>query len=100
MAVIVHSAEILRCVAHVVILERSEESRGQLHSRMTTAERSIYKVLVVTTYYDARILSIWRVRNSGRRGRRPLQSNRVTPRLWQSKQLPPYTVGVDVLGDP
>ena len=42
----------------VVILERSEESCGATSLEDDTAERSIYKVLVVTTYYGEFVYSM------------------------------------------
>ena len=42
----------------VVILERSEESRVATSLEDDTAERSIYKVLVVTTYYGEFVYSM------------------------------------------
>ena len=42
----------------VVILERSEESRGATSLEDDTAERSIYKALVVTTYYGEFVYSM------------------------------------------
>ena len=47
----------------VVILESSEESRGATSLEDDTAERSIYKVLVVTMYYGVRycMLGVFKV---------------------------------------
>ena len=47
----------------VVILERSEESRGATSLEDDTAERSIYKALAVATYYGVRycMLGVFKV---------------------------------------